>query len=70
VNTLHDLRTTLGREAAGFDDTERHGRADAVRQRVRVVRRRRASAVAAAAAVVATGGVYSATPGRSTRPGR
>ncbi|MCW2736154.1 MAG: hypothetical protein JWN97_798, partial [Nocardioides sp.] len=33
------------------------------------------SAVAAAAAVVlvaavATGGVYSATPGRSTRPGR
>ncbi|GAW51575.1 MULTISPECIES: hypothetical protein [unclassified Nocardioides] len=62
MNTLHDLRTTLGREAAGFDDTERHGRAAAVHQRVRVARRRRATAAAAAAAVVlvaavATGGV-------------
>ena len=50
MNTLDDLRATLEREAA-FDDTERHLRPVAVRQRVRAVRRRRAGAVAMAAAV-------------------
>lgn len=48
MNTLDDLRATLEREAA-FDDTERHLRPVAVRQRVRAVRRRRAGAVAMAA---------------------
>ncbi|CAI9415585.1 hypothetical protein [Nocardioides sp. T2.26MG-1] len=59
MNTLDDLRTILEREAA-FDDTERHVRPAAVRQRVRTVRRRRAGAVAMAAAVMlvaATAGV-------------
>jgi hypothetical protein len=52
MNTLDDLRSTLGHEADRLDDTDRYVRPVAVRERIRAVRRRRA-ALAASAAVLA-----------------
>lgn len=56
MSTIHDLRETLGREAATVVDTEVAHRAGAVHGRVRAVRRRRQGMAAAGAlAAVAIG---------------
>ncbi|WP_243056741.1 hypothetical protein [Nocardioides sp. SR21] len=71
MNTIDDLRSTLDRHTDALDDTERLVRADAVRSRVRTVRRRRAAAVAVAAVVVlvvATATVGLVRGGESPQP--
>lgn len=55
MSTLHDLRATLGREAATVHDTATAARVAAVRGRARAVRRRRTAAGAVAAALVVGG---------------
>jgi hypothetical protein len=58
MNTVDDLRASLDRHASELPDSGAHGRAAAVRERVRVVRRRRrtASVVAAVALAVPLAG--------------
>lgn len=52
MNTLDDLRDTLADRARGLPDDRLPGRAAAVRQRARVVRRRQVAGVAAAVVLV------------------
>lgn len=65
MNTLDDLRSTLGQRAEELHDTERFIRPVAVRARIRAVRRWRAAAVATAAVLVLAGGVAAASSLRS-----
>lgn len=55
MNTLDDLRSTLGGRADALDDTDRYIRPVAVRARIRVARRRRTASVAAAAVLAVAG---------------
>ena len=68
MNTLEDLRSTLGQHAEDIHDDTETARVAAVRGRARAVRRRQGAAVAVAAALVVAGAALTLPQDRDIQP--